>query len=181
VAVRRSFFTDNYPAWAWQSATSLPSLTTTARRSPVFVRSSLRPTSSGGIRGAPLGKAPYGRRRTAPRTNARAEICTGPPCRMHEAFWVTSTLPAGDRRPRVVCGSKQQKAPLARGFLERYRMGCGAEGRGTPSNAINSRTLFSSEPRHLNDYHSFQVSPAQYPRPLCSRKVMLGPGFQVSS
>ena len=30
-------------------------------------------------------------------------------------------------------------------------------------------------------HHSFQVSPAQYPRPVCSRNVMLGPGFQVSS
>jgi hypothetical protein len=30
-------------------------------------------------------------------------------------------------------------------------------------------------------HHSFQVSPAQYPRPVCSRKVMLGPGFHVSS
>jgi hypothetical protein len=30
-------------------------------------------------------------------------------------------------------------------------------------------------------YHSFQVSSAQYPRPVCSRNVMLGPGFQVSS
>jgi hypothetical protein len=33
----------------------------------------------------------------------------------------------------------------------------------------------------FGDYHSFQVSPAQYPRPVCSRKVTLGPGFQVSS
>jgi hypothetical protein len=30
-------------------------------------------------------------------------------------------------------------------------------------------------------HHPFQVSPAQYPRPVCSRNVMLGPGFQVSS
>ena len=80
-------------------------------------------------------------------------------------------------------GSEQQKAPLARGFLREVPHGVRGWGAVRyPSVAVDSWKHCSvPELRHLIDYHSFQASPAQYPRPLCSRKVMLGPGFQVSS
>ena len=94
-----------------------------------------------------------------------------------KAIW--EKLAIGDSPIRHKC-SKQRKAPLAR-RLEGSAWGEGW-GRTVPHLMPSIReTLFIFRSRHLTDYHSFQASPAQYPRPLCSRKVILGPGFQVSS